>query len=144
MNTCFIERTAVRPKELRRPELASPVPPGRLEWPGDCRTTPGKWREIAEFIDAHVGMPLTVLDLAARVGLSASHFSRVFSATLKMPPHCYLMSRRLIKAQELLACSNMPLADIALVAGFSDQSHLSRRFREHVGITPSSFRQQHR
>ena len=125
MNTCFIDRT-------------------RLESPGVCQLTAGKWRKIAEFIDTHLATPLTVVDLAARVGLSPSHFSRAFSATLKMPPHCYLMSRRLDKALELIASSNMPLADVALVAGFSDQSHLSRRFREHVGLTPSSFRRQHR
>ncbi len=126
MNTCFIERTSVLTKQMRRP------------------LTLGNWHEFAEFIDAHLGMPLTVMDLAARVGLSPSHFSRAFSASLKVTPHCYLMSRRLNKAQELLASSNMPLADIALAAGFADQSHLSRRFREHVGLTPGSFRRLHR
>ena len=66
MNTCFIDRT-------------------RLESPGVRQFTVEKWRKIAEFIDTHLGMPLTVVDLAARVGLSPSHFSRAFSATLSFP-----------------------------------------------------------
>jgi AraC-like DNA-binding protein len=132
--------------EYARPRMYSiaGLERARLESPEWCRLPSRSWREIEEFIEAHLEKPLTVDDMASRVGLSASHFSRVFSATLKMPPHSYLMSRRLHKAQELLATSNMPLAQIALVTGFSDQSHLSRRFRDRVGRSPSSFRRQHR
>ena len=110
----------------------------------DCRLTQRRWREIGEFIEANLDMPLTVIDMASRTGLSASHFSRVFSATLKMSPHAYLMTRRLTRAQQLLASSNVSLAEIALMTGFADQSHLCRRFRETVGVPPSVFRRQYR
>ena len=42
--------------------------------------------------------------------------------------------------QDLLTATELPLSQIALAAGFSDQSHCSRRFRELVGITPSRYR----
>jgi AraC family transcriptional regulator len=111
---------------------------------GDCRLTQRRWREIEEFIEANLDMPLTVIDMAASTGLSASHFSRAFSATLKVPPHAYLMTRRLTRAQQLLVSSNLPLAEIALMTGFADQSHLCRRFREAIGVPPSVFRRQYR
>ncbi len=106
--------------------------------------TPGNRQCIEEFIDAHLDEPLTIADMASHIRLSPSHFSRSFRATLRMTPHSYLMLRRLTKAQALMATSDMPLSQIALATGFSDQSHLSRRFHEKLGLTPSSFRRQHR
>jgi AraC family transcriptional regulator len=106
--------------------------------------TPKRLREIKEFIDGHLDQPLTVAEMAAHLGLSPSHFSRSFHRSLNMPPHRYLMSRRLIRVLALLATSSMPLAEIALLAGFCDQSHLSRYFRNHFGLTPRCFRRQNR
>jgi transcriptional regulator GlxA family with amidase domain len=68
------------------------------------------------------------------------HFARAFRTSVGMPPHRYLVERRVARARELLASTNMPLAEIALAAGFSDQSHFARRFREHVGTTPRAYR----
>jgi AraC family transcriptional regulator len=45
-----------------------------------------------------------------------------------------------MRARELLATTNLPLTEIALTTGFSDQSHFSRRFHEIVGIPPGAFR----
>jgi AraC family transcriptional regulator len=104
--------------------------------------TPERRRQIMDFIDAHLGRPITVVEMASHLGLSPSHFSRAFHSSMKMPPHRYLMARRLGKVQALLATSNMPLAEIALLAGFCDQSHLSRYFRERLGVTPRCFRRQ--
>jgi AraC-like DNA-binding protein len=108
------------------------------------RLTPGRRRQIADFIDAHLDRPLRVVEMAAHLGLSPSHFSRAFRFSMKMPPHRYLMARRLRKVQVLLVTSNMPLAEIALLAGFCDQSHLSRYFRDRFGMTARSFRRQYR
>ena len=105
--------------------------------------TPEHRRQIMDFIDAHLDRPLRVIEMASHLGLSPSHFSRAFHSSMKMPPHRYLMARRLSKVRALLATSNMPLAEIALIAGFSDQSHLCRYFRECFGVTPSSFRRQY-
>jgi transcriptional regulator GlxA family with amidase domain len=106
--------------------------------------TPYRLRQITEFIDKHLDQPLSVVEMAAHVGLSPSHFSRSFHRSLKMPPHRYLMARRLSRVLALLGTSSMPLAQIALLAGFCDQSHLSRYFRNHFGMTPRRFRRENR
>jgi AraC family transcriptional regulator len=133
-----VEYARPRPLGVARLERAI----GKSE--GDCHLTQRRWREMEEFIEANLDMPLTVIDMAAHTGLSASHFSRAFSATLKMSPHAYLMTRRLTRAQQLLTSSNVSLAEIALMTGFADQSHLCRRFRETIGVPPSVFRRQYR
>jgi AraC family transcriptional regulator len=106
--------------------------------------TPKRFRQITEFIDTHLDRPLSVVEMAAHLGLSPSHFSRSFHRSLNMPPHRYLMARRLSRVLTLLATSSMPLAQIALLAGFCDQSHLSRYFRNHFGMTPRRFRRENR
>ena len=57
-----------------------------------------------------------------------------------MSPHHYLVRRRIDRVMELLAATELPVAEIALVVGFSDQSHCARRFREHVGVSPGDYR----
>ena|ERR1700733_12890246 len=115
-----------------------------LQVPVTYKLTPARRRQIMDFIDAHLDRPLRVVEMAAHLGLSPSHFSRAFHFSMKMSPHRYLMVRRLNKVQVLLVTSNMPLAEIALLAGFCDQSHLSRYFRNGFGMTPRSFRRQYR
>ena len=115
-----------------------------LQVPVTYKLTPARRRQIMDFIDAHLDRPLRVVEMASHLGLSPSHFSRAFHFSMKMSPHRYLMVRRLNKVQVLLVTSNMPLAEIALLAGFCDQSHLSRYFRNGFGMTPRSFRRQYR
>jgi len=57
-----------------------------------------------------------------------------------MPPHRFLLQRRVERVKHLLIETDLPLAEIAVAAGFADQSHCTRRFRELVGITPRRFR----
>jgi AraC family transcriptional regulator len=102
--------------------------------------TPQRLRQIAEFIDRHLDQPLSVVDMASHLGLSASHFSRSFHRSLNIRPHRYLVVRRLNRVLTLMSTSSLPLAEIALLAGFADQSHLSRCFRNHFGMPPRRFR----
>jgi AraC family transcriptional regulator len=74
------------------------------------------------------------------IGMSASHFSRSFHKAVGVSPHMYVLQCRVIRAQELLATTQLPLAEIALTSGFSDQSHFSRRFHELIGVPPRKFR----
>jgi AraC-like DNA-binding protein len=102
--------------------------------------TPGMRRMIEEFVEAHLDMPLSVERLAQAAGMSSSHFTRAFRNVLHQTPHRYVMWRRLLRAQELIKTSEASLAEVALVTGFSDQSHLCRLFQLHIGETPSRFR----
>jgi len=101
---------------------------------------PRALRRVREYIAAHLEENIGIEALAAIVGLSMFHFARAFKQSEGVTPHRFLMQCRIKRAQELLAGTDMPLSEVALASGFSDQSHCSRRFREFVGITPSRFR----
>lgn len=100
-------------------------------------------RRIEEYVDANLDAALCNSDLALRVGISAAYFARSFRKTVGMTPHSFVMQRRLLHAQKLLLSTNCSLAEIALLTGFSDQSHFSRRFHQSVGMPPRAFRQLH-
>jgi AraC-like DNA-binding protein len=97
-------------------------------------------RRVREYIETNLESPLTLQELATTAGLSASHFARAFKQSEGVTPHMYLMKCRLRQAMRLLAGSDLPLSEIAVVAGFADQSHFSRQFRKHIGVTPRSYR----
>jgi len=75
--------------------------------------------------------------LAAMAGLSTHHFARAFRQSVGMPPHSYLLRRRLQHVEQMLRDTQLPLSEIALAAGFSDHSHLARHFRRVTGMSPS-------
>jgi AraC-like DNA-binding protein len=95
---------------------------------------------VRQYVDAHLDARLDVQALAQMIGMSASHFSRSFHKAVGVSPHMYVLQCRVIRAQELLATTQLPLAEIALSIGFSDQSHFSRRFHELIGVPPRKFR----
>ena len=95
---------------------------------------------LKEHIDANLDSPLTMTELARIAGLSISHFARCFRKSVGMPPHHYVKQRRVARAREMLAATDLPVAEIALVLGFSDQSHFTRRFREVMGVPPGAYR----
>ena len=95
---------------------------------------------VIEYIDTYLDTVLTVAELAAVVHLSAYHFARQFKAATGLPPHQYVLTRRVERAQKLLRGSDLPLVDVAANAGFSDQSKLSAHFKRAIGVTPRQFR----
>jgi len=102
--------------------------------------TPRALQRIREYIEGHLAENIELETLAVIAALSKWHFARAFKQSVGTPPHLYLVQRRLERAQELLAETDLSLAQIALRSGFSDQSHFSRRFRMFFGVTPRSFR----
>ena len=95
---------------------------------------------VREYVDAHLDSRLDVDALARIVGMSVSQFSRSFRKAVGLPPHTYVVQCRVMRAQELLATTQLPLIEIALTIGFSDQAHFSRRFHELTGVPPGVFR----
>ena len=83
---------------------------------------------------------ISLQELAGIAGLSTSHFGRAFKQSKGVTPHRYLTQRRVQRAQELLAGTELAFSEIALAAGFADQSHFCRQFRSVVGTTPSTYR----
>jgi AraC-like DNA-binding protein len=97
-------------------------------------------RTASELIDARLDGKLSVTDLVAACNLSLSHFSRAFVQTYGMPPHRWLLERRVDRAKSLMEESAMPLVEIAVLCGFASQSHFARVFATVVGIAPSRWR----
>lgn len=106
--------------------------------------TPQALQRIREYIEANLTESIELETLAEIAGLSKWHFARAFKQSVGTPPHLYLIQRRLQRAQELIAETDLSLALIALKSGFSDQSHFSRRFVMLFGVTPRSFRRSKR
>ncbi|ARD60713.1 AraC family transcriptional regulator [Kosakonia radicincitans DSM 16656] len=97
-------------------------------------------RNVLDYIEAHLAQPLLLSDLAAQVALSEYHFARMFRQSMGVAPHQFVMQRRMVRANDLLLNSTLPLTDIALACGFSSASHFSNRFKAAKGLTPSQLR----
>jgi len=83
---------------------------------------------------------LDLQTLAAQTGYSRSHFLRMFETATGLTPHRYLLQLRLERAQELMRKGSTPLIDIAALCGFSSHAHMSRVFRQLLGVPPSQYR----
>jgi AraC-like DNA-binding protein len=86
--------------------------------------------------------PVNVVARACK--LSTSHFSRAFKASTGVSPHQWVVTARLASARHLLANSETPLAEVADICGFSDQSHFSRVFGRFHATSPGVWRREHR
>lgn len=104
--------------------------------------SPRQARRIREYIESHLSDDLSMADLAAIAGVGASHFRALFRRTFGVPPHSYLIERRVARACALIEAEAAPLAEIALMVGFSHQSHLSRWMRRLTGATPAAYKRQ--
>jgi AraC family transcriptional regulator len=101
---------------------------------------PWQLRRARAYIEAHLDGDPSIADLAAECRLSASHFARGFRQATGMPPHRWLLKRRIERAKELLLEGELELAQIALDCGFSDQSHFTRLFAQSQGQSPGKWR----
>ncbi len=100
-----------------------------------------KLATIVDYIMANLDGSPTLEQMAALVDLSPYHFARQFKAATGLPPHQFLIARRVEQAQQLLCGrGRLSLSDAAIRAGFSDQSQLSLHFKRIVGVTPGQFR----
>jgi AraC family transcriptional regulator len=92
---------------------------------------------LKEYIVAHMGEPIEVAALAKMAGRSPFHFSRVFTRSVGISPHRYIVHLRLQRALELARGGQAGLAEIAVRTGFADQSHLWRWARRVHGVSLS-------
>ncbi|NNE04097.1 MAG: helix-turn-helix transcriptional regulator [Xanthomonadales bacterium] len=80
--------------------------------------------------------------LAEDVGVHRVHLAREFTRYFGVPAQYYQRSLRLIDAACKLADSSLPIPEVALAAGFFDQAHLGRVFRDRFGVPPAAYRRQ--
>ncbi|MCF4994075.1 helix-turn-helix domain-containing protein [Pseudomonas syringae] len=98
-------------------------------------------RHLVQFIDSQLAEAISLGQLATLCALSEYHFARMFRVSFGLPPHQYVLARRLSRARDLLRCTTLPLGEIALACGFASASHFANRFRQALGGTPGEYRQ---
>jgi AraC-like DNA-binding protein len=91
-----------------------------------------------DILHARIADPPGLRELAAEVGADQFELVRAFRATYGLPPHAYLNQQRVRHACALLR-DGRPPADVAVLVGFVDQSHLSRHFRRIMGVPPGRY-----
>lgn len=134
-------RLAVVARWLR---LAAESSAGPDSVPGSGRLPAWRLKRVTAYVDAHIGEPITLADLADAAGLSRMYFAAQFRAATNLRPHEYVLRRRIDHAKALLAETADSLVDIALSVGFQTQAHFTTVFRRFVGDTPRQWRTRQR
>lgn len=96
-------------------------------------------RAIA-YIEEHFYHDISLQEIGSAAGVSVTHLSGIFQRQTGATPYSYVINRRLRHAIHLLRTSNMPIAQVALESGFSDQQHMTRAFRSRAHKTPKAIR----
>jgi AraC family transcriptional regulator len=104
------------------------------------RLTAAQERRALDFIEAHVARDFDLEQLARETGVSEYHFIRCFKASFGASPYQFVIRMRLDRAVEMVCKSSVPLSEVAVSCGFSDQSHMTRAFRKILGATPGTIR----
>lgn len=109
---------------------ASNRPIARPEWLGP----------VLEILHERFRDPPGIAELATEAGVDERELAERFLAHLHVPVGTYARRLRLERACERLARSDDPIAGVAVEAGFSDQSHLTRAMKKTLGVTPAEYR----
>lgn len=100
---------------------------------------PESVRRARALLDAHWGEQVLLDDLVAVAGTGRFRLLRDFRAVVGLPPHAYQIRLRITRAMRLIR-TGVPLGDVALETGFTDQSHLTRHFTRALGVSPGRYR----
>ena len=112
----------------------------RLNPAGQALREPNfKLERAADFIREHCTELLSLEDICAAAQLSPSYLIRAFKQHYGMTPHAFLVNQRIQFARERLRGGQL-IADVALEAGFADQAHFQRAFKQHLAATPGQYR----
>lgn len=115
-----------------------------VEAPEERRELFQELTPVVQHIEQHFASSISMSEMAALAGLSATHFNRQFQKLLRMTPSQYLRTVRVQAAERLLLNTSRSLSEIAAEVGYADQSHLTREFRKQTGMTPAAFRRRYR
>lgn len=98
--------------------------------------------QVIDYINNYLDQDLSLTTLANLVGMSPPYFSSLFKRVTGLTPHQYVIRCRVERARQLLLTTRLSVTEIARRVGFAHQSHLSRHFKRHFGVTPKVMRSQ--
>jgi AraC family transcriptional regulator len=98
-------------------------------------------QQVLDYIDSFLDRDLSLEALAGVVGISKYHFINLFKQSMGMTPHQYVIQQRIERARRLLRDCTSTISEISLACGFANQSHFTRLFRKHTGVTPKTYRE---
>jgi AraC family transcriptional regulator len=101
---------------------------------------PWQERRARELLLANIKRGVALKEVARACDLSVSYFSHAFRHTLGVAPYKWLIEQRVVLSKKKMRDDGLSLSDVAAECGFSDQSHLTRVFRQTVGISPGAWR----
>ena len=93
---------------------------------------------LRDLLDEHLADGLTLEEAGRVLGRHPAHLVRAFRRETGVPPHRYVVGRRLDAARRLLLAGERP-ADVAVAVGFHDQAHLTRHFKQLLGVPPGRY-----
>ncbi|MET0329424.1 MAG: AraC family transcriptional regulator [Luteimonas sp.] len=111
---------------------------------GDDARPVSRLARLLSMVEAQPGRNWTVAEMARQIDVSASRLHARFQQELGQTPHAWLADVRIARARHLLAQTTLPIAEIAGVCGYGDQSALTRAMRRAIGCTPALWRRQAR
>jgi AraC family transcriptional regulator len=115
---------------------------GRRTAPHDPRGGLATWQQriVCDYIEANLDADISLDTLAGLARLSPTHFCRSFGRSLGIPPHRYLVSRRLERAKTLLTDRELSISEVAMASGFATPSSFATAFRKGTRVTPQEYR----
>jgi AraC family transcriptional regulator len=102
--------------------------------------SPRRLRMVLDYLQDNLEGDLSLQRLAGLANMSLDGFIRVFKQSMGVPPHQYVLRKRVERAQALLGNRSLSLTEVSLRSGFGDQSHFSRTFHRLIGLTPRHYR----
>lgn len=129
----------------RREPLALHALHGCLLWCDEQNPEPeqrldDRVRVALEVLCRHLAEPMTMSDLAGRVGLSPSRLRHLFHQQVGIGPQQFLERQRMARAQQLLDRSSFNVAEISREVGFSNPFYFTLRFKRATGLSPTQYR----
>jgi AraC family transcriptional regulator len=108
---------------------------------GGPTSPPPKWlTQARQLLHDSFSEPVTLAEIAAAVGVHPAHLAKSFHRFYNCTVGVYIRRQRIDFACKALATTDLPLSQIALAAGFSDQSHLTRLFKRQMAVSPAQYR----
>lgn len=104
----------------------------------------GRFTKIVQHLESHIDRDIKLAEMAQIMNMNSSYFCRAFQQEIGISPHQFVLQLRIEKAKQILKQSpQLPISDVAVNCGFTNQSMLNKHFRKVVGTTPTQYRKEH-